>query len=181
MDHYEQRLNAAKLETLNDDLKMTCIIYSQKKADIYHDVLPKSKPQKRRSQHLSASTHKQLLTKQLKPANALLSNMVNFYRYTMLTMFIFAIFTGISDFYENPYLCNQISIYIFQCIKIGITLTINQSSNISESQRTEAMMNNWNSGYKNSKNPILPWSTPGRNYPDLSSGSIIHSTSNNIV
>ena len=125
--------------------------------------------------------HKQSLTTQLKPANALLSNMVNFYRYTMLTMFIFAIFTGISDFYENPYLCNQISIYIFQCIKIGITLTINQSSNISESQRTEAMMNNWNSGYKNSKNPILPWSTPGRNYPDLSSGSIIHSTSNNIV
>ena len=56
MDHYEQRLYAAKLEKLNDDLEMTCIIYTQKKADIHCDVLPKSKPQQRRSQRLSAST-----------------------------------------------------------------------------------------------------------------------------
>ena len=44
-------------------------------------------------------------------------------------------------------------------------------------QRTKAMMNDWNPGYKNSKNPTLPWSIPGSNYPDLSSGSIIRSTS----
>ena len=49
----------AELEKLNDHLEMTCIIYTrhtQKKADIHCDVLPKSKPQQRRSQCLSAST-----------------------------------------------------------------------------------------------------------------------------
>ena len=39
------------------------------------------------------------------------------------------------------------------------------------------MMNDRNSGYKNRKNPTLPWPIPGSNYPDLSSGSIIRSTS----
>ena len=39
-------------------------------------------------------------------------------------------------------------------------------------------MNDFKPGYKKSKNPTLPWSIPGSNYPDLSSGSIIRSTSN---
>ena len=45
IDHYEQQLYAAKLEKLNDGLEVTCIICTQKKADIHRDVLPKSKPQ----------------------------------------------------------------------------------------------------------------------------------------
>ena len=38
-------------------------------------------------------------------------------------------------------------------------------------------MNDFNPGYKKSKNPTLPWSIPGSNYPDLSARSIIRSTS----
>ena len=44
-------------------------------------------------------------------------------------------------------------------------------------QRTKEMMNDWNPRIQKSKNPTLPWSIPGSNYPDLSAGSIIRSTS----
>ena len=44
MHNYEQRLHAAKLDKVNDDVEMTCIMYTQKKANMHRDVLPRHKP-----------------------------------------------------------------------------------------------------------------------------------------
>ena len=71
LERYEQRLTISKLERLTDDLEMVCILYAQKKANMYQNVLPKKDPEIRRSKRLSSRNSDVIKHNTTKASNSL--------------------------------------------------------------------------------------------------------------